>query len=607
MRKKSLISLLFILVISKALCAQIMLKEVSLGEKVERSSIVLEGKVISKKSFWDVNHKKIYTVNTIEVYKVFKGEPLTTIEIITPGGTVDLEAQIVTPSLKLKKGDTGLFTLYESNITLDSKEVSVNRQFESYGSLQGFYKYDVDRDVAFNPFQVKHGISSKFYNEIKSHTKTEYSELSGFNTQSKSTSSSKSSFLVGLTDFSPSTSTAGTKSILTITGSNFGATQGTVSFSNADDAGINFVDALDSQVLSWNNSEITVEIPSEAGTGKVRVKDNTGSTVTSSSNLTIMYAQANIVSDNLSAGIDVAYPTQLINANGSGGYTWNITTDFENILGAKEAFVRAMETWSCETQINWDLSETSAGPSVVNQHKSVSDDKNVIAFDNSASLELAEDLPDTVLGRRTSYYSACYVVNNGVTSLEWYIREFDIIFDDEAVWNFDSTTPSASEFDFESVAVHELGHCRQLDHIIDTDNVMHFSIAKGEVLRSLSSDNVAVANVVQSRSTGSTVCSQLSMTNYSGSCSLGIEEDELNDGISIYPNPTNGKFHIVNEAFINLEKVVVYDLSGRLISEYKVLNASRNKTINLNNISKGIYLVNIHSDKTFITKKMMVQ
>jgi hypothetical protein len=145
-----------------------------------------------------------------------------------------------------------------------------------------------------------------------------------------------------------------------------------------------------------------------------------------------------------------------------------------------------------------------------------------------------------------------------------------------------------------------------LDHIVNTNNVMHYAIAKGESLRTLDSNNIEVANIVQSRSTTSPVCSQPLMTNYSGSCALGVEEDELNAGINVYPNPTKGEFYINNDGFINLQKVTIYDISGRLISQQDISSASRLNTIYLNGVSKGIYLVNIHSDKTFITKKIIL-
>ena len=609
MKKHALISLLLFLVLTKSISAQLMLKKVSLSKQIEKSTLVLEGKVLSKKSFWDTNHQKIYTINTVEVSKVFKGEILPTIEIITLGGVVDMDAQIVYPSLKLNIDDTGVFTLYNSHVELESKKETNKIKFKPYGSLQGFYKYDIDSDTAINQFTSKKGIASSFYNEIKSYTKADYTQLTNFDVQNDTSISNKTSnsLPVTITNFSPTHSTAGTESVLTITGSNFGTTKGKVGFNNADKGGSGFVNALDSQILTWTNTRITVEIPSEAGTGKVKVTNSDGSLLISSDTLFISYAQANIVSDYVNSGVNVAYKTQLINDNGSGGYTWHMSSVFSEQAGAKEALQRALKTWSCETQLNWILNESNIITSPSAQHKANLDGINVLTFDDSTSTDPDSNLPDTVLGLRTSHYSGCTVTKNGVPSLEWYVTEFDIIFDDETNWNFNSQNPSSTEFDFESAALHELGHCRQMDHIIDTDNIMHFAIAKGESLRFLSSDNIEGATMIQEHSTDNPVCGKPLMTNFSGNCALGIEEDKLNEGIKVYPNPTKGHLFIRNDGHINLEKVVVFDVSGRLIVKRDISNTSGLTTISLSGVSKGVYFVNIHSETAFITKKLILK
>ena len=107
------------------LFSQILLKETSLEKQITNSSLVIEGKVLSKRSFWDAENKNIYTANTVEVYKVFKGELDSLIEVITPGGTVGRKAQIVIPSLKLREGDLGVFTLVKHNIAI----VLISRDF----------------------------------------------------------------------------------------------------------------------------------------------------------------------------------------------------------------------------------------------------------------------------------------------------------------------------------------------------------------------------------------------------------------------------------------------------------------------------------------------
>jgi hypothetical protein len=96
---------IFTVIFTNTLTGQGLTYEVPLIEQVQNSSQIVEGKVIAKASYWDTAQGHIYTVNTVEVYKVFKGLPSTTlVEVITPGGTVGLSAELVTPSLELFEG-----------------------------------------------------------------------------------------------------------------------------------------------------------------------------------------------------------------------------------------------------------------------------------------------------------------------------------------------------------------------------------------------------------------------------------------------------------------------------------------------------------------------
>jgi len=226
-------------------------------------------------------------------------------------------------------------------------------------------------------------------------------------------------------------------------------------------------------------------------------------------------------------------------------------------------------------------------------------------------------LGDNILGRCTSRFSGCFI--NGDTSIAWYVHELDIVFNDSPdntgsptveTWNFGAGASSNTEYDFESVALHELGHGHQLGHVIDPNSdVMHFSLFNGQDERVLGANNIIAAADVQGRSTSSGPCPLvLAMTNYSGSCSLSVDERyELDGSIIIYPNPAKQQFFIKNTSFANLERVAVYDVSGRLVSDVDVSYTSRTKTINLINVSKGMYFVNIHSENAFITKKLIVE
>ncbi len=69
--------------------------------------------------------------------------------------------------------------------------------------------------------------------------------------------------------------------------------------------------------------------------------------------------------------------------------------------------------------------------------------------------------------------------------------------------------------------------------------------------------------------------------------------------ISIYPNPTRDIMNIHNPSNINIDKIVVTDMTGKKVMERK--NAAND--LNLSSLQNGIYVVSIHSnEKTFVSK-----
>lgn len=588
---------------------QVSLREISLKEQVDNSSLVVEGKVIAKKSFWDADHKMIYTSYTIDVYKVFKGESYKQIEVIVKGGIVGLNAFIVSHSLKLGKGLTGVFTLYESNLNIGLTNKISAKTYKVYSGVQGFYNYNFSDDIAKNPFSERKGVKSTLYEDIIKVTKKNYKTVSNFDIDSvvkKSTQKKSSSTPTGIT-FSPTTISAGTGSVLTIQGSGFGSTQGKVGFRDSDTAGSPFFDALDTHVLSWSDNLITVEVPvilandvnidGTAGTGNIRVTNSDGSSNTSSAVLSISYSEINVSGDFGRGDGFKSYQTQHHNNNGSGGYTWIMENDFFNELthaDAPDAFLRAFNNWRCETKVNWEISNTFTNTSII------STSENIISFDYDGT---DSELDAGILGTCTYGFSGS-VCSSGIV---WYVTDIDIVFDRETNWYF-GTGDITNKFDFETVALHELGHGHQLGHVINTSNVMHFSISDESINTILDTNSIMGANDVQTRSVFSHSCSPAisPMTEYTGNCELSIEDINLENSVSVYPNPTKQKIYIDSPSY-SLDRIEIYDVSGRLISQIDVSNSSNLNAINLENTSKGMYFLNIYSGVSFITKKIVVE
>jgi hypothetical protein len=142
---------------------------VPLTQRIDKASVIFEGKVTTKTSSWNPAHTQIYTSNLISVYKVFKGSiTVAQVEIITPGGTVGNDMEQVSHSLQLQPGDVGIFTAIPNPVALPS--VSGLLQLKAYAGLQGFIKYDLATHTATDPFTHYKSIVSEVYPAITKRT-----------------------------------------------------------------------------------------------------------------------------------------------------------------------------------------------------------------------------------------------------------------------------------------------------------------------------------------------------------------------------------------------------------------------------------------------------
>ena len=558
------------------------LYRVSLQQQINLSTNIIEGKVIDQVCFWNAKKSLIYTVNTVEVYKSFKGNTGEQVDIITLGGTVGDHSIKVCPELSLSNGDVGIFILKESNVDI-SQTVSIgNKRFDVISESQGFYKYNLRENIVTNALSTYRQITENFYERIKSISKNEYIEYKKYDVDQLLLPNKPSNGrTASINSISPVTASAGTKTVLTITGSGFGNSQGTVGFKDSDSGGQTFVDALNSEIVSWKDDEIKVNIPSHAGTGTVRVTDASSGTLESAEELTITFAQLNGIIEN------EAFETTLIDVSGDGGYTWHMFTEFDANSQAKKSFLRAFNTWICYSKVNWVLGTTTS------TDKTEVDGENVIRFDNG------DELPMGVLGRCVSHEFKC---DNNVA-----IIEMDMIIDDAVNWNFGPDTPGEDEFDFESMVVHELGHGHQLAHVIDPDDIMYYGERGGDIKRELSENDKLGADYVLSRSMSNGICSFDPITE--GVCQVvtGIDEQLTFENLIIYPNPAVSNLNIENDEFFGDLEISIFDITGKKISSRFPRVDAKKHAIDVSNLSQGVYFLGIKEEKLSYRKKFIVK
>ena len=83
----------------------------------------------------------------------------------------------------------------------------------------------------------------------------------------------------------------------------------------------------------------------------------------------------------------------------------------------------------------------------------------------------------------------------------------------------------------------------------------------------------------------------------------GLEENQIQNNISLYPNPTKERVYI--NTSIPIKKITISNLLGQEIKNY---NTSQVKSsIDISELNKGIYFVKIYTEKVVLSKKIVVK
>ena len=89
---------------------------------------------------------------------------------------------------------------------------------------------------------------------------------------------------------------------------------------------------------------------------------------------------------------------------------------------------------------------------------------------------------------------------------------------------------------------------------------------------------------------------------YSTTCALGVS-DLVFGKMALYPNPTKGQLQIDN---VSLQKASVYDALGKLVKT-KSFGVELNNTLDLSDVTKGVYFIYLQSEGANIARKIVVE
>lgn len=564
--------------------AQCMQFPVSVEERIENSVIIAEGIVTEKKSFRNSPGSPIFTVNTIRVLKTFKEESSLTdslLRFITPGGDIGDELELVTPSLETKIGDIGVYFLKpadpENQITSITSTI-----FDLVAGTQGFIRYDLNNNLFTDPFykytdipgiysklEKNIGLTYKVYDpsDIKIRPEIRETELS---------------------DFSPQEATAGTYTILTLTGAGFGNTRGKgfVAFKNADDGGNSLTTAAAGEYISWKDNEVKVKIPNNAGTGIIQLLNSSNTVFKSSKALIIHYAEINVLKDTNK------FRASLIDANGNGGFLYRFSSAYNANQPFKDAFIRAMKNWKCSSKISLDIGEVSTVDA------EASDGINVVRFGTSKEFPLGQ------LAITRNYYKGC------IGSTVWFEKEMDIKVNPNINWQAGPDKANSSQYDLESALLHEIGHSILLGHIISPENLMNFSVSKGLNIRELKSsvELIAEDSIMQRSYKG--VCGMSGLKQVTpedcGSLYSSVDNKKMDEDILVYPNPADGFIHISFPEPVR--KITLLNVLGEDVSSHCYLNHAEPSIIEFdkNALKDNIYFIRLEFSQGVFVKKIQL-
>ncbi len=88
-------------------------------------------------------------------------------------------------------------------------------------------------------------------------------------------------------------------------------------------------------------------------------------------------------------------------------------------------------------------------------------------------------------------------------------------------------------------------------------------------------------------------------------CTTGIDRVTSNNQVTVYPNPAKGIIHIEGLLLNGTTEITIIDMLGNTVKQVSINN---NKiSINIADLSEGVYFVNIRTDTNIVTKKVVVQ
>lgn len=389
---------------------------------------------------------------------------------------------------------------------------------------------------------------------------------------------------------------------------------------------------LSEDIISWSDTSIFVQVPSRnipdnvtnpsnriAGTGWVGVQNNDSqlgysNPVPTQPGLDISYALRTYYIDDPNDPQYLPFPVAAVlvddtNDGFPNGYGFKYSDNaplayqgktFFDTPDARAAFERALQTWRCNVLVNFEI-DSAAHP----LGASVSDGVNSISFE-----PLSAGLGTGAITKR--FIFPC--TSGSTIAFTGYTTDIDIRFNSspDTFYHFGTSAPPAGLLDFESLALHEIGHALNLEHTsTNVLEVMYPYYQPGSIRRDLLPNDLLGGNRMMDLSTVQLNACPSPIGYYGGE---GCGSNSINQtnppAIRFYPSPFDKSFTIKpNTSYWQSARVVLTDLTGRIVYQ-KQFDASNHNLGPLviepdKSLSYGVYHVTLLLDEQVFIGKIV--
>lgn len=423
----------------------------------------------------------------------------------------------------------------------------------------------------------------------------------------------------------PEVVAAGIGDTVTITGSNFGASQGSgnIFLKDANQGGQYYINLDSIDIKSWTNTEIKFVMPGVVdslqqttnielgvpGTGPLKIQTSNGDSAIGF--IKVRFALTSNVVD--FTGTQDKFPvTPIVLANiNREGIKFTFDSSFTNHPERMMVFKKAMKDWICLADMHFE-----AGDSLID---------SLHIPDGSDTLSMVEfgPLPIGTLGQT-------YLWSSNLNPCGSYYWKPDIFFNEAMIpslWCDTSTcdTVPIGKHDLYGIALHELGHAHGITHQNDPTKILYYGTTfsptnvilpqNRQIYLLEDSPADSAAHSVMSRALDPNVlsCVRSIMGGFVNSITpihftdcgrghrvmscywIGIEELERTYGkLSLYPNPANSLLTL-ELAEIPKQTVLIniFDITGRQINKEPLgfMKGENKIQIDIADFNTGVYLL----------------